>query len=96
MLLTAGGQPEASLRPLLDWSGMACELGLECSREGGASWDRETGKSHRPEEDVAAPPLSHSRMGRAQRGCAAMDSLAHRLVRDDAMVGFAKGPGLLC
>ena len=26
----------------------------------------------------------------------AMDSLAHRLVRDDAMVGFAKGPGLLC
>ena len=68
MLLTAGGQPEASLRPLLDWSGMACELGLECSREGGASWDRETGKSHRPEEDVAAPPLSHSRMGEGVRG----------------------------
>ena len=94
MLLTAGGQPEASLRPLLDWSGMACELGHECSREGCASlWAG--GRANLT--DRRRTWLRHHSLIRGwERGCAAMDSLAHRLVRDDAMVGFAKGPGLLC
>ena len=70
MLLTAGGQPEYLRLPCDPFQlvGDACELGLECSREGCASLGRETGKSHRPEEDVAAPSLSHSRMGEGVRG----------------------------